>query len=100
VREALFAELSLARGADSSFDREVSRLNVALDDPGTWEVRSRDLVERMALCLQGSLLLRAGDAVVAQAFCESRLGGGRGQVFGTLAAHTRFDHLIDRAWAD
>ncbi|WP_428312578.1 isovaleryl-CoA dehydrogenase [Hydrocarboniphaga sp.] len=98
-REALFAELSKARGADSSFDREVARLKVALDDPGTWEVRSRDLVERMALCLQGALLLRGGDLVVAQAFCSSRLGGEHGLAFGTLPAHTRFDHLIARAWA-
>ncbi|MDB5971763.1 MAG: acyl-CoA dehydrogenase, C-terminal domain protein [Hydrocarboniphaga sp.] len=97
-REALFTELSTARGADRCFDGEVSRLATALDDPGTWEVRSRDLVERMALCLQGALLLRAGDPVVAQAFCGSRLGGEHGLAFGTLLAHTRFDHLIDRAW--
>jgi putative acyl-CoA dehydrogenase len=98
-REALFAELSTAHGANAHYDAAVARLAAALEDSTTLEVRSRDVVERMALCLQAALLLRSGDAIVADAFCASRLGGEHGLVFGTLPAYTRFDYLIDRAWA-
>ena len=42
------------------------------------EVRSRFIVERLALALQASLLLRAGNSQVADTFCESRLAGAHG----------------------
>ena len=42
------------------------------------ESRARRLVERMALALQGSLLVRHGDPAVADAFCASRLDGEPG----------------------
>ena len=52
------------------------------------------LVERMALALQASLLIRFGDEAVADAFCASRLGGDWGRAFGTLPAGARLprDH--------
>jgi putative acyl-CoA dehydrogenase len=65
-------------------------------DPGTLEARARSLVERMALALQGSLLVRFGDEAVAEAFCASRLAGDWGQAFGTLPAGTDFRRIIDR----
>ena len=43
-------------------------------------------------------LIRAGNAVVSDAFCESRLGGQHGAAFGTLNAKTNFDALITRAF--
>jgi putative acyl-CoA dehydrogenase len=61
------------------------------------ETRSRYLVERMALALQASILLRAGATAVAESFCASRLDGARGLAFGTLPASTPFNTLIDRA---
>ena len=62
------------------------------------ESRARRVVERMALALQGSLLVRYGDEAVADAFCASRLAGDRGQAFGTLPAGTDFgrDHRAAR----
>ena len=60
------------------------------------ESRARSLVERMALALQGSLLIRFGDEAVADAFCASRLGGDWGQAFGTLPAGADFERIIDR----
>ena len=45
----------------------------------------------MALALQASLLVRYGDAAVADAFCASRLSGDWGHAFGTLPAGTDFD---------
>jgi putative acyl-CoA dehydrogenase len=65
-------------------------------DPSTLEARARSLVERMALALQGSLLVRFGDQAVAEAFCASRLAGDWGRAFGTLPAGTDFARIIDR----
>jgi putative acyl-CoA dehydrogenase len=99
TREALFAELLRARGAHADLDREIHWLGQALDDRATLEVRSRMVVERLALALQAGLLLRSGSEAVAQAFCASRLGGERGQVFGTLGPTVPMTRLIERAFA-
>ena len=53
-------------------------------DVETIEARARRVVERMALALQASLLVRYGDEAVADAFCASRLAGDWGHAFGTL----------------
>ena len=65
-------------------------------DVETIEPRARRVVERMALALQGSLLVRYGDEAVADAFCASRLAGDWGQAFGTLPAGLDFERIIDR----
>jgi putative acyl-CoA dehydrogenase len=65
-------------------------------DPETLETRARSLVERMALALQGSLLVRYGDPAVADAFCASRLDGDWGRAFGTLPPGTDFKRIIER----
>ena len=98
TREALFSELALAKGGHPALDAEVARLVKDLSDTDTLELRSRFLVERMALALQASLLVRAGNRQVADAFCESRLGGSHGLAFGTLPAHAPMKGLIDRAF--
>ena len=54
------------------------------------------LVERLALCLQGSLLLRHGDAVVAEAFCATRLGGDGGRSYGTLPRGVDAAAIVER----
>jgi putative acyl-CoA dehydrogenase len=82
--EALFAELDLARGADARYDAAVEGLRAGLADPADVELRARRLVERMALVLQGSLLVRHAPAAVADAFCVSRLAGDWGHALGTL----------------
>jgi putative acyl-CoA dehydrogenase len=60
------------------------------------EVRARSVVERMALALQGSLLVRHGDPAVADGFCASRLAGEGGRVYGTLPAGIDCQAIIDR----
>jgi putative acyl-CoA dehydrogenase len=50
----------------------------------------------MALCLEGSLLVRTAPAAVADAFCASRLGSEGGLEYGTLPAGTDFDAIIAR----
>ncbi|MEQ1438737.1 isovaleryl-CoA dehydrogenase [Fontimonas sp. SYSU GA230001] len=97
TREALFAELLAAKGANAELDREIAWLSTAFDDVTTLELRSRMVVERVALALQASVLLRAGEAGVADTFCATRLGGEHGLNYGTLPAAAAFDALVARA---
>ncbi len=50
----------------------------------------------MALCLEGSLLVRNGPPAVADAFCASRLAGEGGLEYGTLPPDTDFEAIIER----
>ena len=95
--EAFFDEVGLAAGADPRLDGFVERLRGELGDFSAIEHRARRLVERMALALQGSLLLRHAPAAVAEAFCASRLAGDRGLAFGTLPAGIECESIIERA---
>lgn len=97
AREAFFAEVVLAAGADRHLDAAADRLRKSLDDTGDFEVRARRVAEDMALVLQGSLLVRFAPAAVADAFCVSRLAGDTGRAFGTLPAGLDLDVLLDRA---
>ncbi len=96
-RDALFDELKLAAGAHPALDAEIVSLERALSEPATLELRSRTVVERMALAIQASLLLRGKASAVGEIFCESRLGGQHGQCFGTLPPHAPRALLLERA---
>ncbi len=95
--EVFFDEVGLAAGADRRLDSFVKRLRGELADFSAVETRARRIVERLAIALQASLLLRHGPAAVAEAFCLSRLEGDRGAVFGTLPPATDFRRIIERA---
>lgn len=82
--EAFFEEVEAAAGADARLDTAVAQVKDALTDAATIELRARRIVERLALVLQGSLLVRHGHPAVADAFCASRLGRDWGTAFGTL----------------
>ncbi|MBK7859376.1 MAG: acyl-CoA dehydrogenase family protein [Archangiaceae bacterium] len=99
TRGALFDELLAAKGGHAAFDAELERLPNALMDLEGIETRSRMLVERLAIALQASLLIRAGNKLVSDAWCSSRLGGAHGQTFGTLSRDVPMRALIDRAFA-
>ncbi|WP_430382272.1 DNA alkylation response protein [Streptomyces sp. P10-4] len=93
--DALFSEFALARGADARLDTAVAALKDQLAE--TDQVGARRLVERMALALQASLLVRHAPHPVADAFCATRLGGDWGHAFGTLPAGTDLDAVLERA---
>jgi putative acyl-CoA dehydrogenase len=95
--EAFRAEVGLALGADPRLDAAVADLETELADTSSIEVRARRLVERMALVLQGSLLVRSAPPYVADAFCASRLGGDWGHSFGTLPPGVDTAAIVDRA---
>ncbi|MET9367292.1 acyl-CoA dehydrogenase family protein [Streptomyces griseoflavus] len=93
--QALFDELALARGADTRLDAAVAGLREQLAAGS--QAGARRLVERMALTLQGSLLVRHAPPAVADAFCATRLGGDWGYSFGTLPAGAGVDAILGRA---
>ncbi|HTO99191.1 MAG TPA: isovaleryl-CoA dehydrogenase [Myxococcales bacterium] len=96
ARDALVAELRLARGADR-------RLDAALDDAEAQLARpeepgARRLVESLALALQGSLLARHSPAALSDAFCATRLSGDHGYAFGTLPSGLDLPSILSRSW--
>jgi putative acyl-CoA dehydrogenase len=94
--DAFFAEVAEAAGADPRLDTYAASVREELSDLDAIEARARRVVERMALALQGSLLVRFGHPAVSDAFCASRLAGGWSGAFGTLPSTTGFDAIIER----
>ncbi|TIC85548.1 acyl-CoA dehydrogenase family protein [Nocardioides sp. GY 10127] len=88
VLDAWITEVGLASGGDHRLDRAVQEtlalLGQLLGDPGQLERQARRLASRMALVLQGSLLVRFAPPEVADLFCGSRLSPGFDGVFGCL----------------
>jgi putative acyl-CoA dehydrogenase len=95
---ALLAELEAARGGHPAYDAELAAIRASFADRATLEVRARAIVERLALSLQASLLIRAGNAMISDAFCAARLGGA-GRAYGTLSPDVPHRAIIDRAFA-
>ena len=93
---ALFDEIGEARGGDARLDAFVEDLRAELGRAGDLETRARRLVERLALALQASLMVRHSPQAIADAFCASRLGGDGGRAFGTLAVGTDFGGILER----
>jgi putative acyl-CoA dehydrogenase len=95
--DAFFAEVQEGAVSEPRLNAYAAALRDEIPgDVETIEVRARRVVERMALALQASLLVRYGDEAVADAFCASRLSGDWGQAFGTLPARTDFSRIIER----
>ncbi len=93
--EAVLAEIDLAGGSDSWFDRGVREMRTELRSRE--ERRARRLAEMLALCLQGSLLLRFAPEEVSSAFVMSRfLPDGPWRTAGTLPAETHTQALLER----
>ena len=90
------AEVAPAAGADRRLNEAWTQVRRELADGTEPELRARRLVERMALVLQGSLLVRYAPAAVADAFCASRLAGDRGLAFGTLPTGLDLAAILDR----
>ena len=94
---AFLAELDAARGGNAALDAAADALREELTDLEDLEIRARGLTERMALTLQGALLVRHAPAAVADAFCASRLGSRWTGAYGALPAGLDFDALVARA---
>ena len=97
VIDAFFAEVSKAQGEQAALDRFVADLAKDLKDLRALEYRARDVVDRMALALQASLLVRNAPAFVSDAFCHSRLEQAGHHNYGTLPRGVDTAAVITRA---
>ncbi|GAA1008221.1 acyl-CoA dehydrogenase family protein [Streptomyces thermogriseus] len=95
--DAYLREVGRARGADHRLDAAIRDLLTELADLEGVEARARRLAERLALVLQGALLVRHAPPEVADAFCASRLGREWGAAFGTLPHTLNLAAVVDRA---
>ncbi|MEY2503535.1 MAG: putative acyl-CoA dehydrogenase, partial [Verrucomicrobiota bacterium] len=94
--DAFFAEVDEAAGGEPRLDAFVRATRDELAATHPIEPRARRIVERMALCLQGSLLVRHAPPPVADAFCAARLDGDAGLHYGTLPAGVDAAAIVDR----
>ncbi|MCX4904547.1 acyl-CoA dehydrogenase family protein [Streptomyces sp. NBC_00878] len=94
---AYLQEVGKARGADHRLDGAIKNMLTELADLEGIEGRARRVVERIAVVLQGSLLVRFAPPEVADAFCASRLGGDWGTTFGTLPHTLDLGSVVERA---
>jgi putative acyl-CoA dehydrogenase len=94
--DAYLAEVELAAGADRRLDAFVAGVRDEFADLEHAELRARRIVEKLALALQGSLLVRHAPTAVADAFCASRLAGDAGLAFGTLPPGVDARAIVER----
>jgi putative acyl-CoA dehydrogenase len=94
---ALFDELRTAVGADRTFDAGVASLQDEFSNLRKHEGQARRLVERLALLISASLLLRYAPQQVADAFIVTRLAGGWSGQFGDLPVGLDAQRIARRA---
>ncbi len=97
VIDAFFAEVAQARGANAALDKCVAALVKEMSDLLDIEYRARDLVDRMALALQASLLVRHAPSFISDAFCQSRLQQVGHHNYGTLPRGVDCTAILARA---
>ena len=78
-------------------DEHVRDLGKEFSDTAELQYRARHVVERMALALQASLLVRSAPAFVADAFCASRLAPDHAFNYGALPRGVDVQAIIERA---
>lgn len=95
TRTALLAELDEGAEHNHAIAAEREALTALLADPQSLQPIARSVVERLALALQASLLVRSRSPIAAD-FCHSRLAGGRRQSFGTLTHGFDWEAIVAR----
>ena len=94
---AFFLELSLAGGLDRRLDSFVATVRDDVARLKETDTGPRRIVERLALALQASLLVRGAQSAVADAFVTSRLTPDHGLTYGTLSPGGDFKAILERA---
>jgi putative acyl-CoA dehydrogenase len=95
--DALMQEIEKGVGNNSILDAWVNDLKKDLPQLSSDESRARQMVERLALALQGSLLIQNSPSFISEAFCASRLTENWGNAFGTLPHQVDFGPILERA---
>ena len=93
--DILLSELKLAAGVNRRFDQALSNLSSSFRQPG--EADARRISERVAVLLQGSLMLRHAPPADADLFCASRLGDDIHLSYGAFAGDADVDAIMARA---
>jgi putative acyl-CoA dehydrogenase len=93
---ALFFD-EIAQARELRLSHIVDEIKSELGDRTDLEARARRVVERMAIALQASLLVRHAPAATADAFVRSRVDGDRGLAFGTLTRGVDHDAILERS---
>ena len=98
--ETVVGELRAGAALNPALARELQSIERVLSRPGPeLERAARGWVERLAIALQASTLLRFGDALTAEAFCRLRLPGPeRSLLPGGGGCDPRFAPLLERAF--
>ena len=94
--DALLGEVDAAAGADRRLDAFVAALRRDAGSADELEPRARRIAERLALALQGSLLVRHAPAEVGDAVCAGRLAGDAGLGYGTLPPGADLEAIVVR----
>ena len=94
--DAFAAELALARGGDERLDRACDGLLHTLRQGLPPEAGARLLAERMALVLQGALLVRHAPPAVADLFVSTRIAGEGGRSFGAVGQDADVSAIVQR----
>ena len=97
VVNAFFREVAKAKGANTALDAWIGALKKEFTDLADLEYRARDVVDRMALALQAALLVQHAPAIIADAFCASRLAGRGHYNYGALPRGVDCQAIIARA---
>ncbi|HSW20769.1 MAG TPA: acyl-CoA dehydrogenase family protein [Ramlibacter sp.] len=97
AKDALFAELRLARGGNRLLDGLAGELeDLATSGPIAPE-HARYFTENMAIALQAALLVQHSPAAVADGFCATRIGPGVNLSFGAFRRAIDVDAILSRA---
>ncbi len=93
--DAYAAEVALAQGGNVELDRAIVVLLDRIRKP-VEEDQARWLCERMALVLQGSLLVRNAPRAVSDAFCARHFGQTAGLAYGALPSGVDVSAIVRR----
>jgi len=94
IADVLRSEL----GTDARLKSFADRLSKRVSAPDrNDEAQARALVRELVLALQAALLIEHAPAVVADAFCASRLDGVGGSALGLLPRGVDLRAIVERA---
>ena len=95
--DAWFAEMEAVQGADGSLDRLIREIKKDVGVGAYDDYVARQVIEKMALAMQSSLLLQTGRPEIGELFITSRLDRRGIGNFGNLPPHPAVDVLLERA---
>ena len=95
--EAYFAEVETADGMNATLDAHIADLREDMRRTDDFELRARNLVDRLATGLQASLLVRHAPSYVSEAFCASRLASHGAHQYGALPKGVDCKAIVERA---